>query len=119
MVTPPYSRDIEKWYTQKGGKIKIDSDDVWTYIANDGREVSYPDGYPDFKSAGMVLEEVNIGKFIERGKDVDKAWSQSKIISRNADINWHHDKYNGIIQAVSTDNHRLFRHRGGVSKFID
>ncbi len=54
---------IQKGGLTKGGTIKIDEQDTWRYTDWEGNSVSYPGGYPDFKSAGMVKQEVQIGKF--------------------------------------------------------
>lgn len=59
-----YSPNIDKWYS-KNGTISIDENGVWTYHDWEGNSVSYPDGYPDFKSAGMVIQEV-LTKYHER-----------------------------------------------------
>ena len=69
---PKMSKDPKKWI-DKGGKITIDENGTWTYHDWEGNSVSYPDGYPDFKSAGMVKQEVPIGKFEGWNKDFPKA----------------------------------------------
>lgn len=46
---PANSPDIAKWF-DNGGSIKIeeiDSKQIWTYIDSAGREVTYPDNYPN------------------------------------------------------------------------
>lgn len=45
----------------KNGTISIDENGVWTYHDWEGNSVSYPNGYPDFKSADMVRQEAPIG----------------------------------------------------------
>ena len=69
---PRMSKDPEKWIN-KGGKITIDENRTWTYHDWEGNSVSYPDGYPDFKAAGMVKQEVPIGKFEGWNNDFPKA----------------------------------------------
>ncbi|KMP77848.1 hypothetical protein [Bacillus wiedmannii] len=51
---PLYSRNPEKWQ-KKGGGIEISEEGIWTYIDWEipPNRVSYPGGFPDFKSAGL------------------------------------------------------------------
>lgn len=56
----------------KNGTISIDENGVWTYHDWEGNSVSYPNGYPDFKSADMVRQEAPIGPFVERNKDLQR-----------------------------------------------
>ena len=77
---PLNSPAIDAWYG-KNGTISIDENGVWTYHDWEGNSVSYPNGYPDFKSAGMVRQEVPIGPFVERNKDFAKAREMGYIKS--------------------------------------
>lgn len=78
---------VDLWYG-KNGTISIDENGVWTYHDWEGNSVSYPNGYPDFKSAGMVRQEAPIGPFVERSKDFAKARKMGYI--KSADGTWHH-----------------------------
>lgn len=69
---PLNSPDIDHWY-EKGGKVSIDENGIWSYHDWEGNVVSYPNGYPDFKAAGMVRQEAPIGAFVNRNKDFAKA----------------------------------------------
>ena len=69
---PPYSPKPQRWL-EKGGKIEIDGDGNWIYTNSDGISVKYVDDYPDFKSAGLVNQEADIGEFVNREVDKRKA----------------------------------------------
>ena len=109
---PLNSPAIDAWYG-KNGTISIDENGVWTYHDWEGNSVSYPNGYPDFKSAGMVRQEAPIGPFVERNKDFAKAREMGYI--KSADGTWHHHEDGVTLQEVETILHDRFRHRGGIS----
>ncbi len=109
---PLNSPAIDTWY-KKNGTISIDEKGVWTYHDWEGNSVSYPNGYPDFKSAGMVRQEAPIGLFVERNKDFAKAREMDYI--KSADGTWHHHEDGKTLQEVETILHDRFRHRGGIS----
>ena len=94
---PLNSPAIDAWYG-KNGTISIDENGVWTYHDWEGNSVSYPNGYPDFKSAGMVRQEVPIGPFVERNKDFAKAREMGYI--KSADGTWHHHEDGVTLQEV-------------------
>ena len=72
LETKPRNSPVpEKWY-ERGGEISIDKDGVWIYKDWKGNVVRYPNGYPDFKEAGMMIQEVPIGPFQGRNKDFKK-----------------------------------------------
>lgn len=106
---PLNSPAIDAWYG-KNGTISIDENGVWTYHDWEGNSVSYPNGYPDFKSAGMVRQEAPIGSFVERNKDFVKAREMGYI--KSADGTWHHHEDGVTLQEVETILHDRFRHRG-------
>ena len=110
---PLNSPDIDKWY-KKGGKISIDENGVWIYHDWEGHKVSYHNGYPDFKDAGLVRQEASIGPFADRNKDFKKAKEMG--YEKNADGTWHHHEDGITLQEVETILHDRFRHRGGISK---
>ena len=109
---PLNSPAIDAWYG-KNGTISIDENGVCTYHDWEGNSVSYPNGYPDFKSAGMVRQEAPIGSFVERNKDFVKAREMGYI--KSADGTWHHHEDGVTLQEVETILHDRFRHRGGIS----
>ena len=109
---PLNSPAVDSWYG-KNGTISIDENGVWTYHDWEGNSVSYPNGYPNFKSAGMVRQEAPIGPFVERSKDFAKAREMGYI--KSADGTWHHHEDGVTLQEVETILHDRFRHRGGIS----
>lgn len=114
---PSHSPRVEKWLNN-GGTIDISKDETWTLTNSEGISVSYPNGYPDFKTAGLVDGEVNIGKFVERGADIRKAKKLRPDLS-GYPYTWHHDAIqNGTLQAVKTKYHKEFLHSGGISRFV-
>ena len=48
---------------KKGGEIKVDENGTWIYTNKDDIKVAYRNGYPDFKGAGLVEQEVDINSF--------------------------------------------------------
>ena len=57
---------------KKGGEIKIDENGTWIYTNKDGIKVAYKNGYPDFKRAGLVEQEVDINSFNDYYTDFKK-----------------------------------------------
>lgn len=76
---------VDSWYG-KNGTISIDENGVWTYHDWEGNAVSYPNGYQNFKSAGIVRQEAPIGPFVERSKDFVKAREMGYIKSADGTI---------------------------------
>ncbi len=113
---PPYSRNPEKWQ-KKGGKIEIDEDGTWTYIDWEvpPNKVSYPGGFPDFKSSGLVRQEVSIGEFNRYDIDFTKADELAPNGPKLDENTWHHHQDLTTMQEVNKEVHRRFRHRGGMS----
>ncbi len=64
--------------------------------------MSYPNGYPDFKSAGMVKQEVDIGEF----KGYKQDFAQADKLAPNGPISekstWHHKEDGRTLQEVKT-----------------
>ena len=112
---PKNSPNPSKWF-KKNGTISIDDDGVWTYHDWEGNSVSYPDGYPDFKSAGMVKQEVNIGPFQGYNKDFPRGDELAPNGPISESSTWHHHQDGVTLQEVLTKLHERFRHRGGMSK---
>ncbi|PLR78368.1 hypothetical protein CU633_06050 [Bacillus sp. V3-13] len=113
---PPFSRDPEKWLA-KGGIIEIDSEGIWTYIDWEipPNRVSYPGGFPDFKSAGMVIQEVKIGKFEKYDTDFALADELAPNGPKSDKNTWHHHEDLTTMQEINKELHRRFRHKGGMS----
>jgi hypothetical protein len=113
---PLYSRDPEKWLN-KGGKIEIDEDGTWTYIDWEvpPNKVSYPQGFPDFKYAGFVKQEVKIGKFEKYDIDFARADELAPNGPKSDENTWHHHEDLTTMQEVNKEMHRRFRHKGGMS----
>ncbi len=118
---PKNSPDINKWYNGNG-KISIDNSGIWTYHGWEGHSVSYPNGYPEFKSAGMVIQEVDIGSFVDRTSDYKKADLLAPNGPRDAANNtWHHHEDGKTLQEIDSILHKRFTHRGGISlkKYVE
>ena len=60
---PKNSPNPNKWL-KKGGKIKVYENGTWIYTKKDGIKVAFRNGYPDFKGAGLVEQEVDINSLI-------------------------------------------------------
>lgn len=114
---PPYAKDPDKWYNS-GGKITIDKNGTWTYHdwEKPPNSVSYPDGYPDFKSAGLVKQEVAIGKFEGYQKDFLKADKEAPNGPKADTSTWHHHQDGTTMQEVDAVLHARFTHQGGMSR---
>ena len=112
---PKNSPNPDKWF-KKNGTISIDDEGIWTYHDWEGNSVSYPDGYPDFKSAGMVKQEVNIGPFQGYNKDFPRGDELAPNGPISESSTWHHHQDGVTLQEVLTKLHERFRHRGGMSK---
>ncbi|MEB3749264.1 hypothetical protein EP10_000103 [Geobacillus icigianus] len=113
---PKNSPDPDKWQ-KKGGKITIDENGTWTYHDWEGNSVTYLGGYPDFKGAGMVKQEVQIGKFESYDKDFAKADKLAPNGPIDRDVStWHHHQDETTMQEMDRILHSRFTHRGGMSK---
>ena len=109
------SPNPKKWLNN-GGSISIDNDGVWTYINPDGHSVKYIDEFPDFKSAGLVKQDVNIGEFKNYYDDFKKADELATNVPRDAINNtWHHNQDGKTMQEVNKEIHKDYTHRGGMS----
>ena len=115
---PKYSPSIDKWLGGNlggVGTISIAQNGVWTYHDREGHSVSYPDEYPDFKSAGMVIQEVPIGKFESYYKDFQKADELAPKGSKASTSTWHHHQNGTTMQEVNAKLHSRFTHEGGMA----
>ena len=111
---PMNSPRPNRWY-DNGGKVSINNDKTWTYHDWDGNSVSYIDGYPDFKSAGMVEQEVKIGKFEDYYKDFRNADNLAPNGSRKPGNTWHHNQDGITMQEMRRSLHERYTHEGGMS----
>ncbi|EUJ33774.1 hypothetical protein MFLO_01030 [Listeria floridensis FSL S10-1187] len=112
---PKYSPNPSKWLN-KGGKIKLNDSGTWTYINNKNQSVSYINGFPDFKGAGLVKQEVNIGKFNNYNTDFKMADELAPNGPRDPVNNtWHHKADGMTMEEVNKGIHKEFTHRGGMS----
>lgn len=111
---PKNAPDVKKWIA-KGGKIDVDSEGTWTYTNPDGVSVGYPGGFPDFKSAGFVRQEVNIGPIKNYDHDFKLADETAPFGKKLDTSTWHHYQDAQTMQEVPSLIHRQFTHRGGMS----
>ncbi|EOL45081.1 HNH endonuclease [Enterococcus caccae] len=97
----------------KGGEIDILDDGTWVYKDWDGNVIKYTDGYPDFKEAGFVRNEVTLEDgFTTRSKDFREA---DKISPKKPDGTWHYHQDGKTLQDVPTLVRRRFTHKGGFA----
>ncbi len=111
---PPYSPRPKRWL-KKGGKIEIAADGNWIYTDLDGVTVKYTDGYPDFETAGVVEQKVNIGGFKNRTSDVRKANALVSGGPCKKGYVWHHSQDGQTMMLIKEEIHKKFTHRGGFS----
>ena len=104
-----------KWLNNNK-KIRIDKNNTWVYINNKGQSVRYPYGYPDFKNAGLIKQEVNIGEFKDYATDFKRADLLAPKGPRDAVNNtWHHLQDGHTLQEVDKFIHKEFTHCGGMA----
>ena len=111
---PKNSPTPQKWM-DKGGKIKILEDGTWAYTNSEGITIKYIDGFPDFKEAGLVRQEVEIGEFKNYAIDFKKANMTAPLGKKLRSNTWHHHEDLKTLQEVNKSIHAEFTHRGGVS----
>ena len=112
---PKGSPRVQRWY-KEGGTVSLDEDMNWTYTNSDGVRVKYIDGMPDFKTAGCVYDEQDVGRFRSRGSDRRRA---NKMHGSEADSEkyiWHHTGDGHTMQLVDREIHWQFKHYGGYSR---
>lgn len=115
VTKPKNSPNPVKWQ-KNGGKVSIDDADIWTYHHKDGHSVSYPDGYPDFKNSGFVIQEAKIGSFSDYGTDFANANKIAPNGPMNSQVNtWHHHQDGTTLQEINKEIHKAYTHRGGMS----
>ena len=94
--------------------ISVDAEGVWTYTSAEGVSVRYPNGYPDFKGARQVTQEVDIGEFVSYRIDFSKAKSLGVFVDFN-EYTLHHSEDGHTLQVVNKLLHKKFTHRGGMA----
>lgn len=105
---------LQKWM-DKGGKVEILEDGTWAYTNSEGITIKYIDGFPDFKEAGLVRQEVEIGEFKNYAIDFKKANMTAPLGKKLRSNTWHHHEDLKTLQEVNKSIHAEFTHRGGVS----
>ncbi|MGU8024564.1 HNH endonuclease [Streptococcus suis] len=114
---PKNSPTPQKWL-DKGGKIEIDHSKIppeWLYTDWEGSKVVYVDGFPDFKGAGYVRQEVLLEEGFEtRSRDFAKADKLAET-PKSLDTTWHHHQDGKTLQEIETRIHARFTHRGGFA----
>ena len=81
------------------------------YINAEGTAVPYPDGWVDFKAAGGVSGEYDIGAFQERTHDKTAAnQMRGSRLDKKKEVNHH---AHTTMQDVRADWHKQFTHYGG------
>ena len=111
---PSHSPNPEKWI-ENGGSISIDADGIWSYTSKTGETVSYIDGYPDFKSAGYVIQESNVGEFKGYGTDFRNADLNAPKGPKAGTSTWHHHQDGQTMQEIPRSIHSMFTHIGGMA----
>ena len=108
---PLNSPKPDRWISS-GGSISIDNGD-WVYTNADGISVKYVDGYPDFKGAGLVIQEVDVVEFVNRAIDKRKA---REVVEQGENTVWHHPPDGHMLQEIDANIHNQFTHIGGIAK---
>ncbi len=119
-ATPPKpkrSPDVTTWTTKKGGSVEV-KDGVWIYTNKAGQSVSYPGGFPDFKAAGFVKQEVKLTDGFQ-GYTKDFAAADAQAVAagkpRSATSTWHHHEDGVTMQEIDAGIHAQFTHMGGMA----
>jgi len=120
---PLNSRVPEKWI-KKGGKLAVSSNGTWQYVITvNGEEVTVNykykrEGYPDFKEAGVVLQEVAIDPYMGNNTDFTRA-NHAAVkeggVPLSDNSTWHHHEDLIHMQEIDKKIHKAFTHRGGRS----
>jgi hypothetical protein len=122
-----------KWWnndgTGKPGKIYIgrhpsSGDDVWVYEDSTGITVAYPDGHPNFREAGLVIETVRFkndaGEVTRYAGNYDTDFSYADHHSTTVRVPgvtvWDHHVNMTDLDLIPKAIHDRFRHWGGVSE---
>lgn len=74
----------------------------------------YVNGYPDFKGAGLVVDEFTVKEFISYDAD-RKAFVAEKGKYDTSKYHLHHVEDGHTLQLIDLKLHDQFRHAGGMS----
>ncbi|MDI1429801.1 HNH endonuclease [Polyangium sorediatum] len=74
-----------------------------------------PEGYPDFKAAGVVKKEVKINQTGNRRADDRLANKEAGLTETPEGYTWHHHQDGKTMQLVPKDIHGATGHTGGVA----
>jgi hypothetical protein len=113
--TKPYRAPKPTKWLESGKSIFIDEQGNWVYKNLDGIEVKYINGYPDFKGAGLVKQEVDIGAFSSYPTDFSRANEFAPNGPKLPINTWHHLEDGKTLQEVDSIIHDEFRHIGGMA----
>gem|GEM_PF-1557142 len=70
--------------------------------------------YADFKSSGLVREEVQLPEYLWKASDAEQfKWLDAKIGGRPEGTTWHHCEKDGTMQLVDFGMHNITNHNGG------
>ena len=112
-IKPLGSPQPKRWYEKNGSMLvqNINGKPTLIYINAEGTAVPYPDGWVDFKAAGGVSGEYDIGAFQERSHDKIAAnQMRGRALIVEEEIGHH---AHTTMQDVRTDWHKQFTHYGG------
>lgn len=111
---PKNSPDLNKW-VKKGGSVWSELDGTWVYKDVEGNVVRYPNGFPDYKGAGFVRQEVKIETVPDHYYDFKNADQSAPLGPKQPENTWHHHEDGATMQEINMIIHNRFTHRGGVS----
>ena len=116
VATKPKNAPLAEKWLKNNGKISVDENGFWIYTNANNQSVKYVNGYLDFKSAGFVEQEVDIGSFKNRWADFTKADALLPDVPLEHSLyTWHHVEDGQTLQGVNKEIHRIFTHRGGIA----
>ena len=73
------------------------------------------DGFPDFRAAGVVKQEVKIKFSGNSKKDRREANKMASLAKEPEGYTWHHHQDGTTMQLVPTDIHNATGHTGGIA----
>ncbi len=117
---PKNSPTFDKWVDKGGTAWSEVGSRTAVYQDWDGNVVRYPDGYPDFKGGGYVIQEVDVTGLQGNHRtaptgDYGMANAQAPEGPKASTSAWHHHQNGVTMQEIPSDIHGRFGHRGGAS----
>jgi RHS repeat-associated protein len=107
--------DPVKWM-KNGGRVRFNADGSMKFTAANGVSVKYsPTGYADFKSAGLVRQEVTFPYKGNYTTDFATADRLAPLGPRLGTNTWHHVEDLRTMQELNAAIHKGFYHSGGLS----